>query len=344
MTAFNGLLINRLIVLLQVILIPIYFIIYTINWHNRIIEFMIDFFNSSYSIWFIPISFQWMNLPEAFIRVLVIFGIPIFYSLPWVVISIIRATKIANTYELMGRALGKVRIDQKIFYGLNAAFAFIFLVFPIFSPIITVIGIFIAVRLFMRKILIGKIGFLFWFIPALFFAFFPILIAFAFYLEYTALWSDVYAIWWNYIEIIFGIGLCLAIAIAFGNFVLLNQEGAVQYGSRTSVNYELVLGLKILTFIIFLFIFFIDPSRNIIYFINIAALFIGLITILIRYLKKVELEGGGGFGFIMIPIFSIVNFIQNQFSKGFVILAAAFIFVGLFAISYRYSSDEELFQ
>lgn len=343
MSASQGLMVNRLLVLLQIVFFPVYFIIYAIWWFDPIFQSFQTFFRNEYGILFLSISFEWMNLGDTFLTSLIYFGIPIFYSFPWVVVSVLRANKIANSYDLMGRALGRVRIDQKLFYGLNASFAFIFFVLPIASPMITIFGIFYGIRLIFMKIKIGKISFLIWFIPALLVAFFPILMAAGFYSEYSELWTDVFGLWSDYIDVVFGIGLCLAIAIAIGNFILLNQEGAKQYGNRSEVNYELVLGLKIFMFVLFLFLYFADPAHTVIYYINIIALVLGVSSILIRFFRKVESPGESGFGFVMIPIFSIVNFLSSQFARSFVIFAASLIFVGLFVISYRYSEDEDLF-
>ena len=123
--------INRLIVLLQIILIPIYFVLFNWLWLDEIKEF---FEQDNFIINLLPDWLIWFEIYLA---------IPIFFSLPWVLFSLIRATKVADTYTLMGRALGKVRIDQKLFYGINASFTLIFIILPFTSPLITIIGVII---------------------------------------------------------------------------------------------------------------------------------------------------------------------------------------------------------
>lgn len=334
---------NRLAVLLQLIFIPTYFIIFTIINHAAIILYVTQFINYSFSIFKFEFTFNFFHLSDRLIEYFVIFGIPIVFSFPGLVISIIRANKIANTYELMGRAIGKVRIDQKLLYGLNALFVLVIIILPFFSPILVIFALFYSIRLLLRKLLIGKLNFLVWLIPSLIIAYIPMIVAGGMYFSYVTYFSSIYVQWVQSIDAMFGVGLSLAIAIAIGNFILINQEGAVQYSNRKEVNYEMILFLKIVLFVIFILLYFGDPEHGIIGIINIVGLVLGVAVLLIKFIKKVEGSADSGVGFLMIPIFSLVNFISSQFTKSVLVLLTAGVFYALFVISYRYADDEELF-
>ncbi len=330
---FNGLMINRLVVLLQVIFTPIYFIYYTIFWNKTLTE------NFNYLIenTIFPINKQavpWIiNL-----------GIPILFSLPWVIFSIVRANRIANAYELMGRAMGKVRIDQKLFYGVNAIFVLVFIVMPYFSPIITIIAIFIVVRIALRKAYIGRFHFLIWLIPAMLISIIPTMVAFAFYLKYYEQWQIVYQFWVGNIDTLFGFGLSLAISIAIGNFILFLMEGAKQYGTRESVNYGFILVFKFALFLVMFFVYVTDSNSIFFNIMNTIAFVLGILQFVLARIKDVQIGENANVGLLMIPVFSLAHFLSKHFpSKAIVIVLASLIFFGLFAFAYRYAEDEELF-
>ena len=341
MESSNGLKLNRLAVLLQIVLIPTYFIIYTILWSSRIKDHLGTFLGSSYKVAFLNISFAWLNIGETGIYWLTTLGVPVFYSLPWVVFSAIRGNKIATTYSLMGRALGRVRLDQKIFYGLNAGFALIFFIFPFLSPAITIIGIFLMVKILLEKIKIGRFHFLIWFVPGLLLSLFPMLLAGAFYLEYSLLFTDVITFWNSSIDILFGFCLCLAISIAFGNFWLFINDIRVDMGTISEVNYGAILFIKLVVLFVTLPFYFFEPTGTIIQIFNYSALIMGVTVIVLRFIKKLESSQGSNYGFILIPVFAVVQIISTRVAKSVVVAIAAGIFILLFIVSYLTSGDEE---
>ncbi len=332
--SFNGLLINRLLVLFQIIFIPTYFIIYTILWNELLIKNLESFLN------LIP----FFHLNHLYIQLTVILGIPIFFALPGVIFSILRANKLANTYELMGRALGKVRIDQKLFYGVNALFVLIFIILPFGSPLITILVIFLVIRIMSHKMKIGKFSWLIWFIPALALSIIPILIAGAFYVHYLDYWNIVFQIWLNNIDLLFGFGLSLAIAIVIGDFILFLMIGSYEYGNRSNINYGFIYLLKLGLFLLLLLIYLQDSKSIIFTIANGLALVLGILEFILSRVKKVSRGSSSGVGFIMIPVFTIVNFVSQSLAiKGAVIVIAAVVFFTLFIISYTSAEDEELF-
>jgi hypothetical protein len=337
---FEGLMINRLLVLVQIVLIPVYFVFFQLRWQEEISGFFEDF-SIPYLLDALPHWFIWFETNLA---------IPLFFSFPWVVFSILRATRIADAYELMGRALGKVRIDQKLFYGINAAFTLVFLIFPFFSPIITIIGIFWAVRVILRKLWIGKIGIV-WFVPAVILAIVPGMIAIAFYSNYVVLFEEIIlATWVDAIPVLFGWGLSLAIAISIGNFMLFLFEGSVKYGGYKEIPYGFILVVK--TFIFFALALIYPQIPDIVNFINYIAVALGFFEIVMRRVRDLPAEGEWKSGIVMVIAFSLVNILINfiRHSSTFidviqtiVIVVSGLIFFALFAISYFYADDEELF-
>ena len=336
--AEESIMLNRLLVLVQIVLIPIYFIYFTVNWQIEIALFFDVLLSKA----------TWLRgiLGPGFVNFLISYGIPIIFSLPWVIISALRATRIADAYSLIGRALGKVRIDQKLFYGLNAAFVLIFIILPFGSPLITIIAIFIAVRMFMRKILIGKLLKLAWIIPGIILAFIPTLVAIAFYINYLHLWNFIYSTWNESIGIIFGIGLSLAIAISIGNFFQFLLEGRSKY-ENVDTPEAMILLFKGFLVGIFLLILF-GEGIELLNYINYAAVAFAFVELGLRKLHDMPSKGASKFGIVMVIVFSLVNILTtylksiSNFAQTLVILISGLIFFGLFYLSYKYADDPEL--
>ncbi|MHA2248742.1 MAG: hypothetical protein ACXAD7_00200 [Candidatus Kariarchaeaceae archaeon] len=334
----EGMMLNRLLVLIQIVAIPTYFTFFSILWNEEITEFF---------------EHEWLEkiLPNWLIWFEINLAIPIFFSLPWVIITIMRATKIANSYTLMGRALGKVRIDQKLFYGLNAAFTMIFLVLPFASPILTVLGVFIAFRILTRKAIIGRISKLFWFIPALIISIIPGLIVIAFYSNYRDLFDKIFEIWQDYIDDIFYMGLCLALAISIGNFFYFLHERRKKFSRTTLDPYRLIYLLKFVFFGFLLYLYLDESIDGVstINLINIFAAVLAAIEFILRRINDIHSESSGAN--LMVYAFIFINFITNQVKRyisievfrALLIVVSGLIFFILFALSYRYAEDEELF-
>lgn len=331
----DELMINRLLVLVQIILIPVYFLYFNIIWRDDIQEF------------FDQDNFLLNRMPEWLIWFEVNLAIPVFFSLPWVLFSIIRATKIADTYSLMGRALGKVRIDQKLFYGINASFLLIFFIFPFASPIITILGVFIIFRIVSHKLKFGKLSKLLWFIPALIVNIIPGLIAYVFYSNYTVLFDNVFDIWGDSIETQFYVGLCLAIGITLGNFLSFLVERNAR-ATRSKLNpFRLILAIKLILFGIMLFILFFI-STDLLNIINFIAGMIAFSEFIFRRMSKLPSDSSGAN--FMVFAFIGINFMANRLRgsigadifRGIMVGISGLVFFILFLISYKYADDEEL--
>ena len=338
-TRLSELKIERLVVLLIIIFIPAYFIYFTWKWEADIsqnldkIFFYLQFINIHVSK-----SVKWG---------IIWIGIPLFFSAPWEIFLLKNPTKVANALVLVGRALGRVRIDQKIFYGLNASFVLVFFILPVASPLIALLGAMYIPYYIFKKI--PFLGILRWFLDLIFFiiiVFVPFSLSTAFYLSYLKLLTLVWLQWKVKVNLLYGIGLCLADSVALGNFWLMIKEGAAEVNPNERVPYEQILLIKIVAFAILLFIFLKSPGYHspFVNVVTIIATVLSTIEMLIRFGKGLGKKGESKMGYAMIPVFTVVNFLNRyQNLRTVVIVLAAALFFLLFAISYHYAEDPELF-
>ncbi len=338
-TRLSELRIERLVVLLLILFIPGYFIYFTWKWEADI--------SKTLDIIFFYFQFINIHISEPVKWAIIWIGIPLFFSAPWEFFLIFRATRVANALLLVGRALGRVRIDQKIFYGLNAMFVFTFFVLPIASPFIAVLGALAIPYYIFKKI--PFLGIIRWILNLFVFVIIilvPFSLSAAFYLSYVKLLTYVWSQWTVRVNLLYGIGLCLADSVAIGNFWLMIKEGAAQVNPNERVPYEQVLLLKIVAFVIFLLIFLNSPGYHSTFInaVTILATILSTTEMVIRFGKGLGKKGESKMGYAMIPVFTVVNFLNRyQNLRTVVIVLAALLFFGLFAISYHYAEDPELF-
>ncbi|MHA1199196.1 MAG: hypothetical protein ACTSQF_07585 [Candidatus Heimdallarchaeaceae archaeon] len=352
MVQLRGLMVNRLIVLLQVFIFPAYFYIWM--WVEPMRSMTLDGF-------FFWGSNPWSGTPE---HIILRWIAPLIFALPFSLVSAIKATRVANSYDLMWRALGKVRIDTKIFYMVNAMFCLFFLILPFAGPLVAVFGAFFAVKLILYAFGVKKnVPAILIVIPGLFLAAIPLIITIAFFAQYNTLLGEIWQIWANYSPVFYGIVLCLACAIAVGNFFVFLREGASQVSYKEEVGERIGTLIKILLFAGFLILYlFIDNNVNdaitswktsgtAMLVINIVAVSLSVFETIIRWRKKTPKGGssGGAAGSIMVPIFIAMNFFIDMFAKPeivvtIVVALSAVIFFALFIVAYKYSEDETLFE
>jgi hypothetical protein len=334
--------INRLIVLLQIFIFPLYF--YLWFWTEPVRSLSLESF-----IWWDPPGTD--AIPDTTEMILIRIVTPLIFALPFTLASLIRATKIANSYELMWRAMGKVRIDTKLFYMVNAIFCLFFFILPFGSPVIAVFGAFFAVKLILHAFGVKKdVPAILVVIPGLFLAAIPLMVAIAFYMEYAAIIKPIWDTWVNYSTIFYGIVLCLACALAIGNFFLFIREGASEVSYTKPYNERIGLIIKIFLFAGFLLIYFFAASRDAshysMFIVNGIAIGLSGIEAIVRWRKKGTGTKVGLGGTLMVPIFIAVNFIARyraSFITAVVALSACIFFV-LFVLAYRYADDETLFE
>jgi len=335
--------INRLIVLLQVFIFPAYFYLWA--WLGPYPNSLAGFFFWRES----AVSPFGVTGDMVILKIVA----PLIFALPFTLASLVRATRIANSYELMWRALGKVRIDTKIFYFVNAIFCLFFFILPFGSPIIAVFGAFFAVKLLLYAFGVKKnVPALLIVIPGLFLAAIPLMVTIAFYSEFTTVIKPIWETWVQFSPIFYGVVLCLACAITIGNFIVLLREGASQVSYTKEVTDRVGLLVRIVLFGSILALFATVDQWNsagtAMFIVNIVAVVLSGIEALIRWRKNLSKESGGG-GRLMVLIFIAVNFVVRYVAKpeaaitAIVALSACVFFV-LFILAYRYAEDETLFE
>lgn len=335
--------INRLIVLLQVFIFPAYFYLWA--WLGPYPDSLAGFFFWRES----AVSPFGVTGDMVILKIVA----PLIFALPFTLASLVRATRIANSYELMWRALGKVRIDTKIFYFVNAIFCLFFFILPFGSPIIAVFGAFFAVKLLLYAFGVKKnVPALLIVIPGLFLAAIPLMVTIAFYSEFATVIKPIWETWVQFSPIFYGVVLCLACAIAIGNFIVLLREGASQVSYTKEVTDRVGLLVRVVLFGSILALFATVDQWNsagtAMFIVNIVAVVLSGIEALIRWRKNLSKESGGG-GRLMVLIFIAVNFVVRYVAKpeaaitAIVALSACVFFV-LFILAYRYAEDETLFE
>jgi len=351
MPDLRGLMINRFIVLLQVFVFPIYFYLWA--WLGPMREMTLAgffFWRQSGTSPFSPTA------ETVILRIIA----PLIFALPFTLASIVRANRVASSYELMWKALGKVRIDTKFFYMVNAIFCLFFFILPFASPIIAVFGAFFAVKLLLYAFGVKKnVPALLIVIPGLFLAAIPLMVTIAFYAEYATVIAPIWNIWSTYAPFFYGIVLCLACAMAIGNFFILMREGAAQVSRTKEFQPRVAILIKTVLFAGIILIYMLiakplDPAigpaeANLhlsIFIINIIAVVLSGLETLIRWRKKLAREDNTNGGALMVPIFIAANFVAGYWAGAItvVVTLAAVLFFALFILAYHYAEDETLFE
>ncbi|MBY8999439.1 MAG: hypothetical protein KGD64_00830 [Candidatus Heimdallarchaeota archaeon] len=340
MVDMRGMMINRLIVLLQIFIFPTFFYLWAF------LGPMKDMSLDSFIFWSDSNIFSSGNGDFIILKIVA----PLIFALPFTLASIVRANKISNSYELMWRALGKVRIDTKLFYMVNAIFCLFFFILPFGSPIIAVFGAFFAVKLLLYAFGVKKnIPAILIVIPGLLLAAIPLMVTIAFYAEYATVIQPIWEFWVVYSEFFYGVVLCLACAMAIANFFIFLREGAAQVSYTKPAESRIGLVIKFFLFGGFLLIFIFAANWNSshlsMFIINGIAVALSLTEMVVRWRKKMTRDDGGG-GILMVPIFIAVNFIASYWGGMITLVVAisASVFFILFAIAYRYAEDETLFE
>ncbi len=333
--------VNRLIVLLQIIIFPTYFYIWAFT------GVMKDMTLAKFFFWRTSDTSPFS--PQAEFVILKILA-PLIFALPFTLGSIIRANRIANSYTLMWRALGKVRLDTKFFYLVNAIFSLFFFILPFGSPILSIFGAFFAVKLILYAFGVKKhVPAILIVIPGLFLAAIPVMVTIAFYSEYTAVIVPIWNFWAHYSVIFYGIVLTLACAMAIGNFFILMQEGAAQVSRSKEVPPRLGILLKMFLFIGLFLIYWLVAKWNAndlsMFIINIIAVTLSGLETIIRWRKGLKREDNTNGGALMVPIFIAANFVAKYWNGAITVVVSisALLFFVLFALAYHYAEDETLF-
>ncbi len=270
----KGIIVSRLIVLLSIILVPIaIFLIYN----------LVDF-----NLWY-------SNDPIITLLIIKIVC-PFIFSVSWLFFLILFIERFATTIDDFDRTISVVPSRLKFFYGINAIYIMLIFIFPVITPIISILSFAsMAWRLttfrkerWEEDTKVSKIT---WFMMALA-SIVPIFCAASvlpvFLTLADFLWND---LWLKLLPILFSISYSLFTALAIGSFILLLVNSGISEYEQLWVDSskrESVWNIKILEVFLFGFFLFLDLGEN-----EVIDLF---------YIV----------GFILIIIISIVNFFQGK--------------------------------
>ncbi|MFX0063513.1 MAG: hypothetical protein ACFFC7_15160 [Candidatus Hermodarchaeota archaeon] len=325
---------GRLLVILQVFLFPIYFFILTLLFAPDQIPLLLLLDE------FYPMAGTLIGY------ILMKFGAPIVFSIPFFLWSYLWRDQIADTYELMGQRVLKLSIGTLLFYGLNCAIILLFLL-PFLAPLIALAGGYFIARLIFgeaksKKVLLVTVIY----IPI------PLLIALGFYSGILDELVTFVYLWDTYLPYLYGICLGLADGLVIGSILLLIYEGAKQVDPTVPIPSGFITIISLALGAIFIGVFLIGPeglaltSLNITFIIHLIAIAIGLGVFAIRFLKGLgEVSGGGYIGWLSIIAFQAVNILSSPnialFSKSMAVFLAFGLFLLLFIISFRQVHQQE---
>ncbi|MFX0049879.1 MAG: hypothetical protein ACFE8U_01175 [Candidatus Hermodarchaeota archaeon] len=325
---------GRLVVILQFLLIPIYFYLLSFTFIGGV-------------IWF-------LNTPELQIIsdfIVYIIG-PIIMSVPFLMWTYGHRYQISDAYETFGREVWRLPTTIKAFYGLNFVIGLIYL-FPLISPIISLAGgYFIAVYLLgwreegerfsnQRRTIILT----FLYLPL------PLLVVLGFYFGYDIasgqygvlnFFLRLIEIWTKNIDFLYTSALILADAATVGGVLYLIYEGAQQVDHTVTIPELPITLISAVCFIILESLFIIFSSFGpFLGYIHIGAVLIGILMLVIRYGKGLTTSKDTSIvGWLTLVFFQIVNFAQEELraiSRSTAILLAFTIFFFLFWIAYRHA-------
>lgn len=290
----KGIIVSRLIVLLAIILVPI------------IIFFIYNFVE--FNLWYPN---------DEILRIVVIkFICPLTFSISWLFFLILFVNRFANTLDDFDRTISVVPSRLKFFYGINAVYIMCIFIFPLITPIISILSFAsMAWRLTTIKKEVWdedtKIPIITWIVMALA-SIIPIFCTVSVIPDFFALaiflWS---VIWIPLLPYLFTFSYALFTALAIGSFILLIYNSGIseyeQFWAEPSKK-NIIWLIKILEILLFGFFLFLDLGDY-----EVKVLF---------YIA----------GFICIIITSFVNYIQGKSKvKGFkshligYLIAAVFI-------------------
>jgi len=237
----KGIIVSRLIVLISIILVPIaMFLIFNLV---------------NFKLWFSDdpaLNFWILNVL-----------CPLVFSVSWLFFLILFANRFSATIEAMDKTVGVVPLRLRFFFGINALFILFIFVFPLITPIISILSFAsMAWRLTtFRKESWDDSGISFGTkLLMILFSILPIFCAIVILPQYILLsiflWEN---IWLPLLPIIFIISVCLCTALAIGSlFYLVANKGVSEYEQIfvDTATPKYVWNIRILEIFLFLFFLF----------------------------------------------------------------------------------------
>ena len=291
----KGLIVSRLVILLSIILVPIaMFLIYNLT------DFPLWFSNDA-------------ALKTGIIKILC----PTVFSISWLFFLLLFADRFANTLDDFDRTISVVPSRLKFFYGINAIYILLIFVFPLITPVISVLSFAsFAWRLttFRKKrweedTKISKVTWFMMGFAALLPLFCSIVVLPVYFKLADFLWN---LIWVPILPYLFIISYSLFTALAIGSLIILFKNSGVSEYEQLFIDpstKQRFWNIRILEIILFVFFLLLDIGGH-----EIINLF---------YMA----------GFIFIIFVSIVNFFQGKtkiksFKSHFIGYLIAAVFIG----------------
>ncbi|TFF84795.1 hypothetical protein EU523_01180 [Candidatus Heimdallarchaeota archaeon] len=348
----KGIKVGRLIVLVLLIAIPVFFFV------------LIDGFH------FITWDQYYNVMPflgEGFCKFLVWFLAPITFSLPWCAFLYLDRNRVAETFDNMGRALGKVSTGLNIFYSVNALFIFVFFILTLGSPAIAVLAAFGLVPWLIRSRGGRRVPFWITAIPGILLAIVPAFISVGFYWNYGPVVDNIWLTWrgtgqpgplleqegWVYV--LYGFGYSVAIGAVIAGFISFVMEGASEVDPYTKRPKWLVYIIEFVTAIgLFLLYIMLDPNsparRTTFLVISIIAVTLSVLEFVLRWrknLKRSKSEKIPIAAYIIMPLFIAVDLVRTgkvEFFRSYSFTAAlaiaCIIYFIIFILAYSYAGEE----
>ena len=326
----KGIIVSRLVVLISIILLPI-------------VIFLIFIF-ADFKLWFSdnPTLNFWI------IKILC----PLIFSISWIFFLILFSTRFSIAIESMDKTVAVVPIRLKLFFGANALFILFIFVFPIITPIISVLSFCsIAWRLTFRKEAWEEQKTpLFTKILMVIFSILPIICSIIILPQSLVLaiflWED---LWVPLLPYLFIISYAIYTALAIGSlFFLIANRGISEYEqifaepkSEATIWYIRILELFLFIFFLFLEGFFAGFQRfEIVDLFYYSGFFIGIVVAFINFIngKRRDVSFKSYFlGYLLAGVFMGANLLIFNAELSFwiqmwslIISAVVFIFIFFF--------------
>ncbi|MFX0093533.1 MAG: hypothetical protein ACFFBD_17410, partial [Candidatus Hodarchaeota archaeon] len=263
---------------------------------------------------------------------------PFVFSVPFFLWSYLWRDQIADTYELMGQRVLKLSVGTLLFYGINFGIVLLLLL-PVIAPLVALGGGFFIARLIFGETRSKKV-----LLITLLYIPIPLFIAIGFYLGIYNEFIQLVTYWNEILPFLYGICIAIADGIAIGSLILLIFEGAKQVDSTVSIPNGLITLSSLGLAVIFAGIFLIGSEGmqiitfDLSFWIHIVAIGIGIIVLVIRYLKGLsQVSEAGYLGWASIIAFQLVNIASSQNLALITRPVAVFLGFGLFLLLFAIS-------
>ncbi len=331
----KGILVSRLLVLISIIAVPI---------ATFLIFAFVDF-----KLWFSddPVLTFWL------IKVLS----PTVYSVSWLFFLILFANRFAETIEAMDRIAGFIPLRLKLFYGINALFLLMIFVFPLITPVVSVLSFASfgwRLTTFRKEDWEDSKVSRFTKFVMILFAILPVAVFSFIILDFLALplflWFNVWVPLLLYIETM---SYCLCTALAIGSlFILLSNKGVseIEQIYTDPSQQKSTLPVKLFELVLFVFLFILALyGFTIVDFFYYSGFVIVAVVAIVNYFsgrKKKYNFKGHVLGYLLAAIFmssTIFTFAPeiSSFIKYSFLIILSSVFILLFIYTFVRMEEED---